>query len=70
MRFLLDANESGQKIGRDIAHLLVISERQERFMPCKNRSSVGPFQDKDGNFGLVCGVSPEIRVLDWETLML
>lgn len=70
MRFSLDANESGQKIGRDIAHLLAISERQECFMPCENRSSVGPFQDKDGNFGLVCTAPPEIRLLDWEALML
>ena len=63
MRFSLDANESGQKIGRDIAHL-VISERQECFMPCRNRSRVGAFQDKDGNFGLVCTAPPEIRLLD------
>lgn len=69
MRFSLDANESGQKRGRDTALLLMISERQECLMSCKNRSSVGPFQDKDRNFGLVCTVPPEIRLLDWEALM-
>lgn len=67
MRFSLDANETGQKVGRDTACLPVISERQEGFMPCKNRSSAGSFQDEDGNFGLVC---TEITLLDLKALML
>lgn len=51
--FSLDAKESGQKIGADIAHLQEISARQERSVPCKSRSSDRCFRDKHGNFGLV-----------------
>lgn len=67
MHFSLNANETGQKVGRDIVHLPVISERQEGFMPCKNRSSAEPFQDEDGNFGFIC---TEIRLPDLKALML
>lgn len=69
--FSLDATESGQKIGADIAHLPVISASQECSVPCKSRSSDRSCRDKHGNFGLVCTAPTEIRLQDrnWEALM-
>lgn len=64
----MDANESGQERGTDSAQCPEISGCFS--LTRMGLVSAGPFQDEDGNFGLVCSVPLEIRLLDWEALML